>query len=125
MSETSILQIPVYVRRSLDIMLDTNGYPHTEGNRQAMYAEIIKNITEEDLGNINELALEDHNFIDNVYSDAVSEAFDYCENNELFRVFKENEETDIYEEDNLPGCCYDTDFFTDINSPWPESNIKD
>lgn len=34
--KTEIDNIPVYVRRSLDLSLDTNGYPHTEGNRQVI-----------------------------------------------------------------------------------------
>lgn len=34
--KTETDNIPVYVRRSLDLSLDTNGYPHTEGNRQVI-----------------------------------------------------------------------------------------
>ncbi len=117
--------IPVYVRRSMDLMLDTNGYPHTENNRKVFYDEIIKRLSSKDITNINQLALDDHNFIDNAYSDATWKAFDYCETHDLFIHFKENEETGDYEEDNLPGDCYDNDFFTNINSKWPESKIKD
>lgn len=124
-TETNNVEIPVYVRRSLDLSLDTNGYPHTEGNRQALYTETIKRMTPNGIANINDLALEDHDFIDNEFSDAEDEAFRYCEEHDLFRYFKENEETGDYEEDNLPGDCYDDEFFKDVNSPWPESKIKD
>lgn len=119
------VEIPVYVRRSLDLSLDTNGYPHTEGNRQVLYAETIKRMTPNGIANINDLALEDHDFIDNEFSDAEDEAFRYCEDHGLFRQFRENEETGDYEEDDLPGDCYDDAFFKDVNSVWPESKIKD
>ena len=123
--KTEIDNIPVYVRRSLDLSLDTNGYPHTEGNRQVIWAKIKKLMSKKDLAIVNDLALRDHNFEDNAFSDAESDAFAYCEEHELFRPFKEDEETGNYEEDDLPGDCYDDDFFTDVNSPWPESTIKD
>lgn len=119
------VEIPVHVRRTLDISFDTNGYPHTEGNRQVLYAEIIKRMSPEGIANIDNLALEDHDFIDNEFSDAESDAFRYCEEHDLFRHFKENEETEECEEDNLPAECYDDDFYKDVNSAWPESNIKD
>ena len=119
------VEIPVYVRRTLDMSFDTNGYPHTEGNRQILYAEIVKRMTPDGIANINALALEDHDFIDNEFSDAEDEAFRYCEDNGLFRPFKEDEETDEDEEDDLPAECYDDAFYKDINSPWPESKIKD
>lgn len=124
-TEIKNTDIPVYVRRSLDLSLDTNGYPHTEGNRQVIWAEIKKLMSKENLTIVNDLALRDHNFEDNAFSDAESEAFDYCEEHDLFRTFKEDEETGDYEEDNLPGDCYDNAFFIDVNSPWPESKIKD
>ena len=34
--KTEIDNIPVYVRRSLDLSIDTKGYPQTEGNRQVI-----------------------------------------------------------------------------------------
>ena len=76
-------------------------------------------MSKKDLAIVNDLALRDHNFEDNAFSDAESEAFAYCEEHDLFRTFKEDEE------DDLPGDCYNDDFFTDVNSPWPESTIKD
>ena len=92
-------------------MFDTNDYPHTEGNRQILYAQIVSRIEEEDVENINEMALEDNDFEDNAFSDASSEAFRYCEEKDLFQHFKENEDTDECEEDPLPAECYDKNFF--------------
>ena len=125
MGNKTSYEIPVYVRRSFDIMFDTNGYPHTEGNRQALYAETIKRMSAADVAKINTLALQDHDFVDNSFSDASSEAWDYCEENDMFRHFKTYDEEGVDEEDNLPVCCYDDAFFKDVNSKWPESKIKD
>lgn len=54
--EIKNVEIPVYVRRSFDMLLDTNEYPHTEGNRHAMYSETVKRMSSEGVENINQLA---------------------------------------------------------------------
>lgn len=46
------IEIPVYVRRTFDLILDTNGYPHTEDNRQALYTETIKRMSPDGITNI-------------------------------------------------------------------------
>lgn len=105
------MNIPIYVSRSIDLTLSTNGYLqlHCDENKNEMWKEIQKILAGTDPETINNMALQSGvEFENNAYSAAESEAFYTCERNNRFT------EGDY----DLPSEHFDPDNFQNINYPW-------
>ena len=115
MNETTN-EIPIYVSRDLDLMLDTNGVPFTKKNRQLMYDKMRELMPDVSPDTMNLIAVSDMIKPDEDYEYASVKHFvyGYCNNNRLFQHYDEDDP----DQDYLTGDHYDPYFFANPDSPW-------